>query len=453
MMAIHTNKFRPFARLEVSDEPIIGNAGLAGIGQLMRIAGIDQIRSSHNLPNYKIPDTDILKILSGMVAVGRVGFEHIHSFEDDDFFAVALGITRMPSEASLRQRFESMSKDRGVHEDLPDCGIQMLKEVRHPVAQVNVPGFCGIRVDTDSSIFDNSQSKKEGVAIGYTGVAGYAPLCSFLEGGIVVGAQLCRGNQHPLHEGYEKYFSQVRQRVNKLAPNKSILWVEDAAFDSGELMAERHDEEKKTREFFIIRHNLRGESPDILINLAKEKGEAYSPRDGKIVYTGSTERQHGKMTKARLVYEVTERTIKNGQMLLVPEYTVFSVWTNLKEVSCADVLRLYRDRGTCEQYFAEIKSELDLERLPSGKFCVNELFFQLGMFVNNMLRVMGQSLLGPDITKMKEATRRRLRTVMQTLMHMCGRVVHHARQVILRVKGIKGSSGAMCRLYQQLSMI
>jgi hypothetical protein len=36
MMPIHTNKFRPFARLEVSDEPIIGNAGLAGIGQLMR---------------------------------------------------------------------------------------------------------------------------------------------------------------------------------------------------------------------------------------------------------------------------------------------------------------------------------------------------------------------------------------------------------------------------------
>jgi hypothetical protein len=452
-MPIHTNKFRSFARLEVSDEPIINNAGLAGLGQLMRIAGIDQIRSNRNLPNYKIPDTDILKILCGMVAVGRVGFEHIHHFGDDDFFAVALGITRMPSEASLRQRFESMSKDRGVHEDLPDCGIRMLKEVRHPVPKVDVPGFCGIRVDTDSSIFDNSQSKKEGVAIGYTGVAGYAPLCSFLEGGIVVGAQLCNGNQHPLHEGYEKYFAKVRQRVNKLAPNDPILWVEDAAFDSGELMAGRHDKEEKTRDFFIIRHNLRGESPDILINLAIEKGEAHCPRDGKTVYTGSTERGHGKMTKVRLVYEVTERTSKNGQMLLIPEYTIFSVWTNLEEVSCADVLRLYRDRGTCEQYFAEIKSELDLERLPSGKFCVNELFFQLGMFVNNMLRVMGQSLLGPDIMKMKEATRRRLRTVMQTLMHMCGRVVHHARQVILRVKGTNGTSGALCRLYQRLSMV
>jgi hypothetical protein len=452
-MSVRKVKFRPFDLIEASDEPIFGNAGLAGIGQLMHIAGIDQVRSSRNLPNYKIKDTDILKAFCGMVAVGRVGFEHIHHFEQDDFFAEALGIARMPGEASLRQRFEAMSQDRRVHEDLPECGIRMLKKVKHPVPQIKVSGFCGVRVDTDSSIFDNSQSKKEGVFVGYTGVAGYAPLCSFLEGGIVVGAQLCPGDRHPLHEGYERYFAQVKQRVNVLAPESPILWVEDAAFDSSQLMAARHADEGKTQDFFIIRHNLRQESPAILINLAMEQGKVSNPRPGKTVYTGSTVRRHGDMEKVRLVYEVTERTSKKGQLLLVPEYTVFSVWTNLEEVSCADVLRLYRDRGTCEQYFAEIKSELDLERLPSGKFCVNELFFQLGMFVNNMLRVMGQSLLGPEITKMKEATRRRLRTVMQNLMYMCGRVVHHARRVILRVKGANGTAGAMSRLYRQLALV
>jgi hypothetical protein len=453
MMPIRTVNLRPFDRVEVTDEPICGNAGLAGIGQLMRIAGLDQVRSSRNLPNYKIKDTDILKVFCGMVAVGRVGFEHIHHVEHDDFFATALGIARMPGEASLRHRFEAMSQDRRVHEDLPACGIRMLKKLKYPVLKVEAPGFCGVRVDTDSSIFDNSQSKKEGVTVGYTGVAGYAPVCSFLEGGIVVGSQLCPGDRHPLHEGYEEYFAQVRQRVNALAPDSPILWVEDGAFDSGKLMAGRHADVNKSRDFFIIRHNLRQEPPGVLINLAREQGEASRPRSGKTVYIGSTVRRHGEMEKARLVYEVTERASKNGQMLLAPEYTVFSVWTNLDEVSCADVLRLYRDRGTCEQYFAEIKSELDLERLPSGKFCVNELFFQLGMFVNNMLRVMGRSLHGPEIMKMKKATRRRLRTVMQSLMYMCGRVVHHAHQVILRVKGANGTAGAMCCLYRQLALV
>ncbi|MDR2075811.1 MAG: hypothetical protein LBP61_02585, partial [Desulfovibrio sp.] len=78
MMSICAVKFRPFDRIEVSDEPIFGNAGLAGIGQLMRIAQMERVRSSRNLPNYKIKDTDILKVFCGMVSIGRVGFEHIH---------------------------------------------------------------------------------------------------------------------------------------------------------------------------------------------------------------------------------------------------------------------------------------------------------------------------------------------------------------------------------------
>jgi hypothetical protein len=147
--------------MEATAEPLFENAGLAGVGQLMRIAKIDQVRSSRNLPNCKIKDTDILKIFCGMVAVGKVGFEHIHHVEHDGFFATALGIARMPGEASLRQRFESMSLDRRIHEDLPECGIRMLKKVKHPVLKVEVPGFYGVRVDTDSSIFDNSQSRKE----------------------------------------------------------------------------------------------------------------------------------------------------------------------------------------------------------------------------------------------------------------------------------------------------
>jgi hypothetical protein len=55
--------------------------------------------------------------------------------------------------------------------------------------------------------------------------------------------------------------------------------------------------------------------------------------------------------------------------------------------------------------------------------------------------------------KMKKATRRRLRTVMQNLMYMCGRVVRHAHRVIVRVKGANGTAAAMCRLHQRLAAV
>lgn len=431
--------------LALTKEPIIGNAGIAAIGELCRISGIDAICDHRASPNHLVPEKDILRCLAGLISIGKVGFDHVRQVNHDEFFAKAMDISRMPSEATLRHRFEDMSLDRRVHESLPGCTVQMLRRVDFKPHLINIPGLVAVRIDTDSTILDNSDTKKEGVEKTYNGVSGYAPVCSFLEGGIIVGAMLSPGNRHPLHEGALDYHEGVRQRVRKMV-KAHLLWVDDAAFDDARLMAARH----KAGDGFITRHNLRKEAPEVLIKLAKQEGRAHSPRPGKVIFTGSTFREREGFGRIRLVYEVTERTSKNGQGLLIPEYKVFSVWTNEEKLSDADVLRLYRDRGTCEQYFAEIKTELDLERLPSGKYAVNELFFQLGALVNNMLRVVGEALLDTGIIGLKKATRRRLRTVMQGIMYLCGRLVQHARRVVVKVISGGGFGEAFIGLHRRL---
>jgi hypothetical protein len=50
----------------------------------------------------------------------------------------------MPGEASLRQRFEAMSRDCHVHEEIVSCSISMLKAVKFAIPTVEVPGFCGV---------------------------------------------------------------------------------------------------------------------------------------------------------------------------------------------------------------------------------------------------------------------------------------------------------------------
>jgi len=434
--------------LEITGEPIIGNAGLAAMGELMRISDIDSVCAKRELPNCQIADKDILRCLGGLIGIGKVGFDHVRQFKDSEFFATALGVGRMPSEATLRQRFEAMSLDRSVHDAMPLCSVSMLRKLNFKPRIVTVPHFVGVRIDTDSSIFDNSDTKKEGVAKGYTGIPGYAPVCSFLEGGLVVGAKLCPGNHHPLHEGALDFHDGVRKRVRKLTKAR-LLWVDDAAFDDAGLMTAR----RNAGDSFITRHNLRREKPEVLINLAMKEGQAHSPRPGKTLYTGSTRLDREGIGAVRLVYEVTERTSKNGQTLLLPEYKVFSVWTDIEMVSDADILRLYRDRGTCEQYFAELKSELDLERLPSGKFSVNELFFQLGVLVNNMLRVLGESLIESGVIGLKKATRRRLRTIMQGMMYLCGRLVRHARRIVLKVVSNGGFGEALVGVQWRLAQV
>ncbi|QLA13167.1 IS1380 family transposase [Desulfolutivibrio sulfodismutans] len=435
--------------LEITGEPIIGNAGLAAMGELMRSSDIDSICAKRESPNYQVAVKDSLRCLGGLLAIGKVGFDHVRQFKDSEFFTTALGVgRRIPSQATLRQRFEAMSRDRNVHDAMPTCSVRMLRKLDFKPRIVSVPSFVGVRIDTDSTILDNSDTKKEGIAKGYSGVLGYAPVCSFLEGGLIVGVKLCPGSHHPLHEGTLDFHAAVRERVRKLT-KAHLLWVDDAAFDDVALMAAR----LKAGDSFITRHNLRRERPDVLINLAMQEGRAHSPRPGKTVYTGCTRREREEIGAVRLVYEVTERTSKKGQALLLPEYTVFSVWTDLEKVSDADILRLYRDRGTCEQYFAELKSELDLERLPSGKFAVNELYFQLGVLVNNMLRVLGELLLNSGIIGLKKATRRRLRTIMQGMMYLCGRLVRHARRIVLKVASSGGFGEALVGLQRRLAQV
>jgi len=54
-----------------------------------------------------------------------------------------------------------------------------------------------------------------------------------------------------------------------------------------------------------------------------------------------------------------------------------------------DIIALYHDHGTSEQIHREIKNDLDLEPLPSGKFATNDLVLHLGIFAYNILRLLG----------------------------------------------------------------
>lgn len=132
-----------------------------------------------------------------------------------------------------------------------------------------------------------------------------------------------------------------------------------------------------------------------------------------------------------------ERTVlANGQGLLVPDIELESYWTSLPDTE-EDIIRLYHEHGTCEQFHSEIKTDLDLERLPSGKFATNNLILHLGLMAYNILRILGQmtvQLPNKLVPLKKMAQRRRLRTVIQNLIMMAAIMVRHARQIKLRFR-------------------
>ncbi|MBT9143166.1 MAG: hypothetical protein DDT29_01565 [Dehalococcoidia bacterium] len=106
-------------------------------------------------------------------------------------------------------------------------------------------------------------------------------------------------------------------------------------------------------------------------------------------------------------------------------------WTSLSDDPWT-VVKLYQAHGTSEQFHSELKADLDLERLPSGKFQTNELVLLLGMVPYNLLRLIGQeSLQEADAPIRKQVSRRRVRSVMQDLIYLACRLVRHARRLRL----------------------
>lgn len=139
----------------------------------------------------------------------------------------------------------------------------------------------------------------------------------------------------------------------------------------------------------------------------------------------------------RIVFEVIERTIKKGQYLLVPEIEVNTWWTSLEDAALSVIL-LCHDHGTSEQFHSEIKSDMDLEGLPSECFSTNSDIMSLALLAYNLLRLCGQESLRADNGNLanwapyrKSAGRRRLCTVIQYLMYLASRISFHARRLYL----------------------
>lgn len=115
------------------------------------------------------------------------------------------------------------------------------------------------------------------------------------------------------------------------------------------------------------------------------------------------------------------------------------------------VMDLYRDHATSEQFHSGFKTDLDLERLSSGKFATNNLVMAFATLGYSLLRWMGLRLTGPDTPIRHLAKRRRLRTVMQELMYMACRLIRSGRQWLLRFDRHCPGFGVYRDLYRGLT--
>lgn len=429
-----------------SDEFYTSHSGLALAGACInRYSDLGQSVGRVTKGSDHIAEIDILRSYLGLLCLGKSDYQAIAAMREDDYFKEALGIGRMPSVERLRQRLDEAGT--ALVPVINRCTRTMLKRLKAPIT-----GYRNGLIPLDVDVFpqDNSNTKKEGVSRTYKNYDGYAPMAAYLGmEGWCLEVELRPGSQHS-QKGFIDCIKRVVAGARDLT-NQPLLVRADSGNDAFETLVALEDAENT---HYIVKWNPRKSDTVAWRDKVFAEGPVKTPREGKRVGTIVVE-ECKKVEEITYVFKrivrVTERTIdKHGQFLLAPDITLEGWWTDLAMVA-EDAIELYRQHATSEQFHSEFKTDLDLERLPSGKFATNALVMALGAFAYNILRFIGQTgLIAPFGPVRHSAKRRRLRTVIQELMYLAGRLIATGHRLKLRFSRHCQAFTAFSMVYSRL---
>lgn len=138
------------------------NKTLSLVGMLLPQTLLIKRLNKIPLPKAKNPQvshSDCAIAYLGLLCQGKSDFDHIEAFREDEFFQFSLGIGKVPSSPTLRQRLDMAGS-------LWNSVILEESARMHKIANAEITPSIRelVPLDIDVSPFDNSHTKKEGVS-------------------------------------------------------------------------------------------------------------------------------------------------------------------------------------------------------------------------------------------------------------------------------------------------
>lgn len=426
-----------------TDEIISNDTGLVLVNNIINLTNFkEKINSKEHIKvqSREISNKDIFMTYIGILAQGKTEFERADENRKNKYFKQALEIEKSPSCSILRQRFNAIGDIANNLKDMKKLIDETNVEILQTENVELTPCYKNyIPLDIDVTPMDNSGSKKEGVSYTYKKVEGFAPIMAYIgTEGYLMRCELREGKANGQCSKTVPFLKETID-LAKQARKEPVLVRTDCAHDCCDnvlVFTERKVD------FLMKKKNTVADKPEFYFNQGQEKGRRKETRDGKERYLYSYEKvyvckkEDGTSVNigVRVVVDAIRRTTKaDGQVLLIPEYECKRYVTSLQEASEEEIIEIYHTHATSEQFHSEIKTDMDIERLPSGKFSTNEIVLGLGGMVYNILRLIGQMNCKLEISPKRAIERKRIKSVIKDMIMLASKLVKHARKSLIKI--------------------
>lgn len=357
--------------------------------------------------NRGILASDYVMTIVYMFIDGALHLEDVRHLMSDEAFQELLSDMKLPTSDAIG---DWLRKHGGKQSE-----VKMLQVIKQLLRVIPKQGKI---LDIDTTIIESEKGDSQKT---YKGSYGYQPLLGIIsENGIVVGSDFREGNVSP-QSGLVEFIKSCRRNYSqeiKIIRSDSAGWqkeVVDYCLEEG-------------LNYTITTDQTEGLLESIK-TIPEEQWNQAIDKDGiKLGYeTAETEYRFG--SKKRTVRIAAKRTKLKKQYDLFLNYSYWIVATSLskEDYESQAIIELHQGRGGMERRIGELKHQLNLDKVPCGQFDANSLYFTIGVFVYNLLQMF--KLLGLP----EEYHTKSVRTLRYQLLKLAGKVVFHARYLVVQI--------------------
>jgi len=250
-------------------------------------------------------------------------------------------------------------------------------------------------------------------------VQGYMPLVGYVNG-ICVGYEFREGNASP-GAGILGF---AQKCAAALPEGKRIYFRSDSAAYQAEVI-NHYSQAGRT---FSITADQDAAVKQAIKNLPQSAWQPYRTAEGIATDRQMAETVHS-MNKTPQAFRLVVLRWLNPQPNLfeAERYCYYAVASN-REESAAEVIWKHNGRGNSENWHKELKIGVGMEQMPCGQEEANARYFAIGVLAYNLAQLLKRRVLPASYRTATVATLR------WKVYRLAGKLVRHARGVILQIK-------------------